>query len=329
MNGDPPHLLFRTLAAGDVAAILDVAHYGIVETELSRLVRSGRARQWDPATLGIEASAAPLGLMPESWFPEGRTACISALAPDERARLGDEILRWLLSGILHGEQAALTVCSQLCARFAHPTARAFAAGQAEEEARHVEAFTRYIAARWGEPYPAGEAFGAFLAELIASESAAEKLVGICLLVEGFAMGAFANIHAHTRDPALKSLLVHVMRDEAIHHQFGLMWSETVPAALPATEREAVARTVLRGFRALTLNLVSVRQRRRVFARFGLDWRHVRAEVRAGRADPGAARGLEENINPLAVLARTLLRAGWLPSAEARALEAFLARAGTA
>ena len=324
--------LFRTVDAADPAAILEVGGYAAVSDELSRMVRASRARNWDPAELdfGAASVSGSAGIMPLAWFPEARTPSVTALPLAQRHRLGDEVLRWLLSGILHGEQAALTICSQLCARFAHPAARAFAAGQAAEEARHVEAFTLYIRARWGEPYPAGEAFGAFLGEIIATESVAEKVVGIGLLVEGFAMGAFANIHAHTRDPALKALLAQVMRDEAVHHQFGLMWAEAAPAGLSAAERGSVARLVLRGFRALYLNLASVRQRRAIFAGFGLDWAKIRAEVRAERADGGAPRGLEENINPLAVLGRTLHRSGLLSHGEARMLDLFLARAaGTA
>ena len=323
--------LFRTVDAADPAAILDVAGYAAASGELARMVRASRARYWEPAEIDIGEARDPSGegIMPLAWFPECRTPGVTALPLGQRHRLGDEVLRWLLSGILHGEQAALTICSQLCARFAHPAARAFAAGQAAEEARHVEAFTRYIRARWGEPYPAGEAFGAFLGEIIGTGSVAEKVVGIGLLVEGFAMGAFANIHAHARDPALKALLAQVMRDEAVHHQFGLMWAELATADLSENERGAVARMILRGFRALYLNLVSVRQRRRIFAGFGLDWRRVRDEVRSQRADESAPQGLEENINPLAVLGRTLHRSGLLSHGEARTLDHFLERAGGA
>ncbi len=323
----PASALFRTLDGGDPGAILDVAHYAAEDGELSRMIRAARARAWDPAELGLERRAAEAeGIMPEGWFPEGRTPSAAALPPALRRRLSDEVLRWLLSGILAGEQAALTICSQLCARFAHPAARAFAAGQAAEEARHVEAFTRYIDARWGAPYPVGEAFGAYLRDLIATPSVAEKLVGISLIVEGFAMGAFANIHGHTRDPALRAMLAQVMRDEAAHHQFGLMWAEHAPSELPPAERSTLARSVLRGFRALYLNLVSIRQRRAIFAPLGLDWRNVRAEVRAARADHAAPRGLEENINPLVLLARTLGKSGLLSPGEARTLDLFLARA---
>lgn len=291
---------------------------------IERLTRAARERTWTPADFDFTRSTGDAGgIMPAAWYPELRTPAAAALPERDRERLGDAVLRWLLSGILHGEQAAETICGQMSVRFANPVARAFAATQAAEESRHVAAFARYIALRWGEPYPAGEAFGAYLRGLVASESLPAKLVGINLLVEGFAMGAFANIAAHTRDRALAAMLREVMRDEAAHHQFGLYWAERAPEGLAAAERRQAQAAARQGFRALYLNLVSIRQRRAVYAPFGLDWRRVRDAVRVAR-ESAAAPGLEENINPLTVLARMLGKSGLLDGA-GHAFEAWLDR----
>lgn len=317
-----PDELFRTTALGDPPAAAADAR---ADDPVSRMTRAARARGWDPRELAPDIAARlGGGIMPEAWFPELRTPLAAALSASARRRLGDEILCWLLSGILCGEQAAQTVCGQLSARFANPAARAFAAQQAAEEARHVEVFARYIAARWGEPYAVGEAFGSFLRDLIDTPSVPAKIVGINLLVEGFAMGAFANLQRHTRDRALRALLKKVIADEATHHQFGLLWAEATSGRLTGAERASVGKTVAQGFRALYLNLVSIRQRRAVYAKVGLDWRTVSAEVRAQRSTPAAAPGLEENINPLTVLAQTLRRSGLVNEFSSPALERRLA-----
>lgn len=319
---------FRTTDPGDPLSALDAAAYGRPGGAVSDMVRAARARAWDPRDLesGAPAESPPSGIMPETWYPELRTPSALALPAAAREKLGDAVLHWLLSGILHGEQAALTACAQMCARFANPATRAFAAVQAEEEARHVEAFSGYIADRWGEPFPAGEAFGGFLRDLIATPSVPSKIVGINLLIEGFAMGAFANIRKHTRDARLRALLTRVMGDEAAHHQFGILWAETATRALAPDERAEVGKTVARGFRALYLNLVSIRQRRAVFAGAGLDWRRVLAEVRAQRGDADRAAGLEESINPLTVLAQMLRRSGLVGENAGHALGRLLREA---
>lgn len=322
---------FRTTDPGDPLAALDASAYALADGPVLHMVRAARARAWDPRDLPSGAAGGVLapGIMPEAWYPELRTPAAMALPPAVRRRLGDEILRWLLSGILHGEQAALTICAQMCARFANPAARAFAAKQAEEEARHVEAFAGYIAARWGEPYPAGEAFGGFLRGLIATPSVPAKIVGVNLLIEGFAMGAFANMRKHTHDAALRALLTRVIGDEAAHHQFGLLWAETASRALAPAERAEVGKALARGFRALYLNLVSIRQRRAVFAAAGLDWRRVLAEVRADRGAGNREPGLEESINPLTVLAQTLQRSGLIGESAGHALGRWLAESDRA
>ncbi|HAJ46476.1 MAG TPA: DUF3066 domain-containing protein, partial [Alphaproteobacteria bacterium] len=72
-----------------------------------------------------------------------------------------------------------------------PGAQEYAANQAREEARHVTAFAQYVKVRWGKPMPIGGSLGGVLNELVASPYAWKKIVGMQLLVEGLAMGAFA------------------------------------------------------------------------------------------------------------------------------------------
>ncbi len=310
--------IFEVNVERDASQVLDTGQHR-VRAELDRMILSADERRWDPAEIDLSTAYDPdrEGIMPDAWFPELRTSLAGRLSDRQRHRLGNEVLRWFLSGILHGEQAALNVCAQLGASFTNPIAQAFIANQVGEEARHVAAFARYLDGRWGPPYRVGEAFGGFLNEVIGTDDVARKMVGICVLVEGFAMGAFANIHAHARDPALKAMLRNVMRDEAVHHNFGLMWMDHALATLSNRDVDALGNWAIGGFRALYLNLVSIRQRRAVFAPFGLDWRAMRAEVRAERRLGAALRGLEEDLNPLSVLARALNRNGLL-SKRARA-----------
>ena len=72
---------------------------------------------------------------------------------------------------------------------------------------------------------------------------------------------------------------------------------------------------IRGFDVLRINLLSIRQRRHVYRCVGCDWREVRAAVRRLRRDTERSPGLEEDINPLSVVALNLDRAGLIPDSE--------------
>ena len=67
-----------------------------------------------------------------------------------------------LSQFLHGEQGALLVASQLVSCAPTYQAKLYAASQAFDEARHVEAFSRYIQTRSKLMYPVGTGLKAFL-----------------------------------------------------------------------------------------------------------------------------------------------------------------------
>lgn len=320
--------MFSTFDPNDGADLFDVRRYTDRATEFDHFLASSHDRYWDPADDRFLDLQQPFEvtrewLMPREWFPELRSAVTDRLDEEQQVRLGNEIIRWMLSGILHGEQAALHVCAQLCITFREPAAQEFQANQAREEARHVNAFARYINARWGEPYPVGDAFGSLLREVLAAADVGRKLIGIGVLVEGFAMGAFANIQAHTKDPALGQMMKALLRDEASHHSAGTFWLDQALKTWPEDRRRTMAGWAAHGFRALYLNLVSVRQRRAVYGQFGLEWQWVRDAVREMREVDERTPGLEEDTNPLSVLAQTLNRSGLLTPREQSRIDTWL------
>src|SRR4029078_5805387 len=91
------------------------------------------------------------------------------------------------------------------------------ATQTREEARHVTAFAKYVKARWGRPGECGAALKALLIEIIETPEVYKKLIGMQMLVEGLAMGAFSHGYRYNRDPVARRLFQLVMTDEAFHH----------------------------------------------------------------------------------------------------------------
>ena len=90
-------------------------------------------------------------------------------------------------------RARSSLSASLCHILRDPGAQEYAANQTREEARHVTGFSKYIQARWGKPVPVGPALGNLLNELVSSPLVWKKIVGMQMLVEGLAMGAFATL----------------------------------------------------------------------------------------------------------------------------------------
>ena len=65
----------------------------------------------------------------------------------------------------------------------------------------------------------------------------KKIVGMQMLVEGLAMGAFATLYQNSQDPLLVKLCQLVMTDEAFHHKFGKIWADRTIPKLSEEETE--------------------------------------------------------------------------------------------
>src|SRR5262249_18836035 len=184
------------------------------------------------------------------------------------------------------------------------------ANQAREEARHVRGFARYLHARFGGAIlPVGDTLGALLHELIRSEVVYKKLVGMQMLVEGLAMGAFATLHAKSRDPLLRRVCQLTMTDEAFHHRFGRIWARDTMPGLDAAEHAAVEDWALHCFTTLLFNLANARQKRALYPRFGLDPDWVDGAVKEVFGDRERRRLMRESTNIFRVLVKTLLTTG--------------------
>ena len=85
-----------------------------------------------------------------------------------------------------------------------PGAQEYAANQAREEARHVTGFAQLHRAPLGQAAARSVPRSSnLMTELVLAPEVYKKLVGMQMLIEGLAMGAFATIHSRTKDPLLR------------------------------------------------------------------------------------------------------------------------------
>jgi hypothetical protein len=306
--------IYDTVSRDDFQAMLEVDRYNARCDRFDGIIAATHDHFWDPndaAYLQFEDDFDVRRdfIMPASFVPELNSAVADRLDDGQKVALANESLRWSLSSILHGEQGALSLSASLCHILRDPGAQEYAANQTREEARHVTAFARYIRTRFGRPLAVGRTLGALLDELVLAPEVYKKLVGMQMLVEGLAMGAFATLHSRTNDPLLRKLVQLVMTDEAFHHKFGKIWADLTVPKLTEEEHEKVETWAARVFQTLLMNLVNSEQKQAIYPQFGLEWQWVRSAILEAFTDADRRRAMSESTNIFRVLIKTLLKAG--------------------
>jgi hypothetical protein len=307
---------YQTVAPDNFEAMLDVDRYGSRSDAFDAIIAATNDHFWNPNEPAYLDFKQPFNLreqtiIPASQVPEMNCAVADKLDAQQKIDFVNEVARFNLSGILHGEQGAASLSASLMDILHDPGAQEYASNQAREESRHVAAFTNYIVARWGKPLPAGPRLASLMKELVSAPEVYKKLVGMQMLLEGLAMGAFASMHATAQDPLLRRLVQFVMTDEAFHHKFGRIWAERTVPKLSEKEHEIVEDWAAQCFEDLIHNLLNTRQKAIIYPKFGLDWEWVRGAIHEalGDRDTHRRKQMRESTNMFRVLVKTLLQAG--------------------
>ncbi len=207
------------------------AHFGWSydrdQPELARLYEVAKRSQWDAATaLDWSASVDPLDpsreLMPDEWLPLADIPQYRLLSDRERRGQRHALTAWMLSQFLHGEQGALYAACQVTEAIASTDGKLFGGSQVADEARHVEVFSRYLREKLRRLYVIDDNLYTIVDALMTDGRWDMKFLGMQIMVEGLALGAFGTLRAATREPLLRELLRYVIADEARHVQYGVV-----------------------------------------------------------------------------------------------------------
>src|SRR5690606_8116342 len=150
--------------------------------------------------------------------------------------------------------------------------------------------------RWGKPTACGVVLEKLLCEIVASPLVWKKLVGMQMIVEGLAMGAFATFYAKTTDPLLKRLMQLTMTDEAFHHKFGKIWADRTIPNLKTEERDAIEDWAWEVFQVLLFNLGSPEQKKHIYTAVGLDWEWLQGAFMEAMTDAAIREDMQESSN---------------------------------
>ncbi|MEV0006393.1 ferritin-like domain-containing protein [Micromonospora sp. NPDC050980] len=147
-----------------------------------------------------------------------------------------ELQSWMVSQFLHGEQGALVVAARLVEVVPDLDSKYYAASQAADEARHVEAFSRYLRENVPEPYPINPALAELLEDLLSDARWDITALGMQIIVEALAMAAFRLANSTFHDRLICDITRLVARDEARHVSFGVLSLEGIYAEMTSAER---------------------------------------------------------------------------------------------
>ena len=309
-------IIYDAVAPDDFESMLELDRYGNRSTAFDKIISATHDHFWDPLDKKYIDFSAPWDMENEALLPDDQIMSLGVPyvldhleKTGQKAKFINEMALWNFSSILHGEQGALNLSASLCHVLKDQGAQEYAANQTREEARHVTAFAKYIKARWGRPVECGPTLKALLVDIIGSPEVYKKIVGMQMLVEGLAMGAFATVFKLTNDPLAKKLMQLVMTDEAFHHKFGKIWADRTVPKLSPEEHAIIEDWAAHCFQTLLFNLVSPHQQLDLYAEFGLDPDKVVEEYGKIMTDDLRRENMKEQTNIFRVLVKTLLNAG--------------------
>ncbi|HEY8091620.1 MAG TPA: ferritin-like domain-containing protein [Polyangiaceae bacterium] len=174
--------------------------------------------------------------VPDSMNPLSATSIWPKLDPKKDI---PEVRRhqsaYMFSNFLHGEQGALLATAQIVEMAPTADAKFYAAAQVFDEARHVEAYDRYLREKIEMVYPISKALKELLDMILTDARWDFKFLGMQIMVEGLALGAFGMIHQTTTEPLIKQITQLIMQDEARHVAFGVLSLKDMYKDMSASE----------------------------------------------------------------------------------------------
>ncbi|WP_374659952.1 ferritin-like domain-containing protein [Phenylobacterium sp.] len=309
-------LIYDAVAPDDFESMLDLDRYNNRSTAFDKIISATHDHFWDPLDPKYIDFSAPWDMSSQPLVSEDLNVALHTdyvkaklNTPELRAQFVNKSLLYSFSSILHGEQGALNLSASLCHVLLDQGAQEYAANQTREEARHVTAFAKYIKARWGRPIECSKVLQDLLVDIIGSPEVYKKIIGMQMLVEGLAMGAFATFYQKLNDPLGRQLMQLVMTDEAFHHKFGKIWADRTIPKLTTEEHNIVEDWAAHCFQILLFNLVSPSEQTALYEEFGLDPAKVLEEIQVIATDEVRREDMKESTNIFRVLIKTLLNAG--------------------
>lgn len=200
--------------------------YRLSDEAITRLYEEAKNKQWNSThdldwSVNVDPDDPGVDLVPDSLHPLSNLRFWARLSAKERREHKLALISWLLSQFLHGEQGALFAASRITQSVPYLDAKLLGSTQVMDEARHVEAFERYLRTKLEKRYEINENLYTIIEALMRDPRWDIQFLGMQILIEGLALGTLGTLYQLTREPLLKSVLRYVTADESRHVRFGV------------------------------------------------------------------------------------------------------------
>ena len=183
--------------------------YSVQDNRIKKLYELGKKLNWNvevdvdwtPSYRGIDEAQYQFEMEQWKHHPE-----VSSWDKDKQKEFLRDLYTWMVSQFLHGEQGALLVASQLASCAPTFNAKLYAASQTFDEARHVEAFNKYLQTRMERMWPIGRSLKAILDKILTDARWDLKFIGMQVIIEGLALAAFNAARMTSKDPVFVEMI---------------------------------------------------------------------------------------------------------------------------
>ncbi len=195
--------------------------YDFSNGRVEKLYRRAKQNQWDAEVdLDWDVEVDPSRpMIQEEHSIYYRMPFFKKLSKTQLETFNAHSTAQLLSQFLHGEQGAVMTAAAVTHSVPDTEAKLYAATQTMDEARHVEVYAKYID-KIAITYPMTPWLKGLIDATLKSDRYEKIMIGMNMIVEGLALGAFNNMYRQTTCPLLKQITFNVMRDESRHVSFG-------------------------------------------------------------------------------------------------------------
>jgi len=195
--------------------------------EMARLFEAAKVSQWNATTaLDWSQSVDPLDpqrpLLPDEFMPVATLPSWRRLTDSEKAAQRHGLLSWILSQFLHGEQGALFAAAQVTEAVPWLDAKLYGSTQVADEGRHVQVLQQYLSAKLEKTYRIDENLYVIIDALMTDRRWDLKFLGMQIMIEGLALGAFGTMRKVTPEPLLRKIFEYLITDEARHVHYGVL-----------------------------------------------------------------------------------------------------------
>jgi hypothetical protein len=197
------------------------------QPDMTKLYEAAKLQQWNATTdvdwtIDVDPDNPERPLVPDSYAPVKGLPIWENLPRKQKNKQIHAIVSWMLSQFLHGEQGALFAACQVTTAVPWLDGKLYGSTQVVDEGRHVEVFHGYLTRKLEKKYEINDNLYVIIDALMTDSRWDVKFLGMQIMIEGLALGAFGALRQMTKEPLLKEILKRVITDEARHVHYGVL-----------------------------------------------------------------------------------------------------------